>query len=163
MSGTARDPRFQRVTPPDRSAALVRLGRPVESVWRALDWWWRSLNHEAFGKHWSKHGQGVPVFFGLEPHRSGALHAHALIGVTKSARLPAGVRRTWMWDRWTSVFGLGRSEFLPVCDGAVPYVAKYATKRSFYGASLGWDVMGMDIGSSPELPFGSTVERSSKP
>lgn len=73
-------------------------------------------------------GRFRPVWVvGVEPHRSGALHAHAV--VKWSDRLP-DLRRSVGWSLWTEGRANGWSRLEPPrCQGDVTdYVSKYVTK-----------------------------------
>lgn len=118
-----------------RVGSRARLPHP-EQTDKLFRLWISKLNRHLYGNHWSKKGIGVGWVRASEPHKSGALHYHALLtgtGVTDARRLD------WK-DEWFSLAGFSRIEPPKSQDAVQAYCAKYLVKEGeidFGGAALG--------------------------
>lgn len=98
----------------------VRLGL---GVWierngrRFLKGWWR--NQTGKGHH------RVEWVLGVEPHRTGRLHAHALVKFPACLGSPD---RSYGWDLWKQWHGLARIEPPRGAEDVAAYVSKYVVK-----------------------------------
>jgi hypothetical protein len=66
------------------------------------------LNCTLFGKNWKRRGEGVYWVVALEPHKSGLLHIHALVGASVNLN-DALYRSTWK-EWWYQQFGRAKVE-----------------------------------------------------
>lgn len=83
-------------------------------------------------------------YWGLEQHKSGRLHAHALVQVTDGigAEIEGSYKETIATQMWQHLFNrFGRSEVVPFdpSKGACYYVSKYCVKGQMSGI-LDWDI-----------------------
>lgn len=96
----------------------------------AFTYFFHNLNSELFGKNWKRRGEGVFFVRTLEPHKSGVLHIHALVGGLGDS---IAVELRVYWERWwRSEYGLARIE-PPKSAGAVQ---AYCTKHVVKGCDI---------------------------
>ena len=82
----------------------------------------------------------------IEPHKSGALHVHGLLGSTVSARCPNGLSRRKLKELWHEELGVGFAKVKPYRAGVSD---RYVVKQVSYVAkdvrgSTGWKIFGPD-------------------
>lgn len=112
---------------PDRATPYERRPRPThpERGDKLFRVWISQLNRRVFGVRWYKRRQGVRWCRATEPHKSGRIHFHALLGARELARVS---RFAWM-ERWEELGGGWARIFEPLSGPAVrAYCAKYVVK-----------------------------------
>ena len=115
----------------DKTFDLTGVGRYVP-VWKdALYVWYTG----AFRERWRRKGNRPVFVVGIEQHKGGANHLHALIHHRTYRDGPKQLRRDDGWDLWKNKFGYGRMSLEPPAslDDVRGYVGKYLTKS---GAEL---------------------------
>jgi len=131
-----------------------RLTRNVDFVWRCIKKLHNAINEKVFGKRWEQYGNGTSGFYVLELQQREALHVHAVLGNSVTARSPGGLDKRWLENTWKVKHNHGIAMVLPAWKEGVEYVGDcvpYLTK-DVYGART-WNLLGWQHESRPELPI----------
>jgi hypothetical protein len=97
-----------------------------EKTIKAYRFFVNSLDCSLFGKNWKRHGEGVFSVLALEPHKSGIVHLHALMGAVVNLNEVA-MRVEWK-EWWFKHFGIARIEEPKDAGDVGGYCTKYVSK-----------------------------------
>jgi hypothetical protein len=88
------------------------------------------ISDDLYGRHWQRRGQGVEYVVGMERHKSGLPHSHAVLRLADVDLSDASQFSLAHWQKWiTETGGFCRLERPRSQADVVSYASKYVLKE----------------------------------